>query len=392
MMTDDFAVKSSYVLEKNTPYTKEIDDLIYLLSCALNRKKPDAERVEKMDLDAVYCLASFHSVLSLTAFALEDAIELPYNFDQAKKKAVRKIALFDIERVRVYAQLSKENIWHMSLKGIILKDYYPKFGMREMSDNDILCDDSRMEDVKRIMESIGFQCTVYEERVDDTYTKSPLVFEMHRFLFDKRESETFYSYYKDIKEKLLQDVKNKHEFHFTPEDFYVYMVAHEYKHYISGGTGLRSLLDIYVYLNRRNGELDWQYITCELEKLGIKEYERKTRTLANAVFSGVTLGEEDREELLYYVTSGTFGTIERKKTNQLAKNLSGDDSKQSKQQYLRARLFLPMKTIQIQYPFFYRHKILLPCLYVYRLFKAVFVKPKEIWLEYRRVKHFKYKE
>ena len=157
-----------------------------------------SKRVDNMDLDAAYRLASFHSVISLTAFALEETIDLPTVFEQAKKKAIRKVALFDIERSRVYAQLSKEKIWHMSLKGIILKDYYPKFGMREMSDNDILCDDSRMEDVKRIMESLGFQCTVYEERVDDTYTKSPLVFEMHRFLFDKRESEVFYSYYKDL--------------------------------------------------------------------------------------------------------------------------------------------------------------------------------------------------
>ena len=159
---------------------------------------------------------------------------------------------------------------------------------------------------------------------------------------------------------------------------------------MSGGTGLRSLLDIYVYLNRWNGELDWQYITSELDKLSIKEYERKARTLANAVFSGVTLDEEDREELLYYVTSGTFGTIERKKTNQLAKNLSGDDSKQSKQQYIKNRLFLPMDVVKKEYPFFYHHKYLLPFLSVYRLFKATFIKPKEVWAEYRRVNRFKY--
>lgn len=391
-MIDDMSIKNGHDLEKNAPYTKEIDDLIYLLSCAVNETKPDSKRVDNMDLDAVYRLASFHSVISLTAFALEETIDLPTVFEQAKKKAIRKVALFDIERSRIYTQLDKKKIWHMSLKGIILKDYYPKFGMREMSDNDILCDDSHMADVKRIMENLGFQCTVYDERVDDTYTKSPVAFEIHRFLFDERESESFYLYYKNIKEKLLQDNKDEYEFHFTPEDFYVYMVAHEYKHYISGGTGLRSLLDIYVYLNRWNRELDWQYIICELDRLNIKEYERKTRTLANAVFSGASLGDEDREVLLYYVTSGTFGTTERKKNNQLAKNLSGDDSKQSKQQYLKARLFLPMETIQKQYPFFYHHKILLPCLYLYRLFKAMFVKPKEIWLEYRRVKHFKYKE
>lgn len=352
MMVDIFAVKNGHVLDKNTPYTKGIDDLIYLLSCAVNKTKPDAERVEKMVLDAVYRLASFHSVAALTAFALEEVIELPESFEQAKKKAIRKIALFDIERSLIYTQLDKEKIWHMSLKGIILKDYYPKFGMREMSDNDILCDYGRMEDVRRIMESFGFQCTLYEERVDDAYTESPLVFEMHRFLFDERESDAFYLYYKDIKEKLLQDDKNEYEYHFTPEDFYIYMVTHEYKHYILGGTGLRSLLDIYVYLKRWNNDLDWQYIIRELERLNIKEYEQKARTIANAVFSGAPISETEKEELMYYVYSGTFGTSEHALTNRIAKDLTGDDSEQSKRKYLKTRLFLSREAIKNQYPFF----------------------------------------
>lgn len=124
-MVDGFAVKNGRVLEKNTPYTKEIDDLIYLLSCAVNETKPDAERVDKMNLDTVYRLAKFHTVVSLTAFALGEVIELPKAIEQAKKKAIRKLALFDIERNQLYAQLDKEQIWHMSLKEIILKDYYP---------------------------------------------------------------------------------------------------------------------------------------------------------------------------------------------------------------------------------------------------------------------------
>ena len=40
--------------------------------------------------------------------------------------------------------------------------------------------------------------------------------------------------------------------HFTDEDFYVFIVAHEYKHFADlGGTGIRNLVDRYVYLNTR---------------------------------------------------------------------------------------------------------------------------------------------
>lgn len=371
-------------------YTKEIDDLIYLLACAVNQTKPDSERVNSMQLELIYRWAQLHSVTALAASALEKAIELPEVFEQAKKKSIRRIALFDIERGRIYAQLNKEKIWHMSLKGIILKEYYPAFGLREMSDNDILCDADRMDDIKRIMEALGFQCTVYDERVDDTYVKTPVSFEMHRNLFDERESELFHSYYKDIKSRLLPDDKGDYEYRFTPEDFYLYMIAHEYKHYILGGTGLRSLLDIYVYLKRWNDKLDWEYIRRESDKLKISEFEEKTKALSKATFLGVSLGDTEKEELIYYISSGTFGSNEHALYNRIADKMAGDDGAKSKMKYLKDRLFLPLDELEYRYPFFYKHKFLIPILHVYRLLKAIFIKPGTVLHEYRCVKKFDY--
>ena len=389
-MSEDHGVKNDLVIDKSIEYTKDIDDLIYLLTCAINQRKPDTERIDQMNLEFVYRWAEFHSVASLAAFALETVIELPETFLRAKKKAIRKLVLFDVERNRIYSQLNREKIWYMSLKGIVLKDCYPGHCLREMSDNDILCDAGRMDDVKRIMEDLRFQCTEYEKRVDDTYVKPPVVFEMHRCLFDKKESELFYSYYKDIKSRLLPDDKCEYEYRFTPEDFYIYMIAHEYKHYILGGTGLRSLLDICVYLKRWNNQLDWDYIYGELDQLKIKDFEQKTRKLAESAFSGTPLGETEKEELIYYLSSGTFGNTEHALTNHIAKALSGDDSAGSKRQYYKDRLFMTEKSMKKNYPFFYRHKYLIPVLHVYRLLRAVFVKPKELLHEYKKVKEFDY--
>lgn len=385
-------VKKTHVIDKSMKYTKEIDDLIYLLTCAVNQTKPDSERVDSMQLELIYRWAQLHSVTALTAYALEKVIELPENFEQAKKKSIRRLALFDIERGRIYAQLNKEKIWHMSLKGIILKEYYPAFGLREMSDNDILCDADRMDDIKRIMETLGFQCTVYEERVDDTYVKAPVSFEMHRNLFDERESALFHTYYKDIKSRLLPDEKADYEYSFTPEDFYLYMIAHEYKHYILGGTGLRSLLDIYVYLKQWKDKLDWEYIRSESEKLKISEFEQKTKALSKATFSGSPLSNAEKEELIYYISSGTFGSSEHSLTNHIATKLSGDDSASAKKQYLKDRLFMTPETMKKNYPFFYQHKILIPFLHMYRFVRAIFVRRNDVLHEYKKVKDFDYSE
>ena len=389
-MNKEFDIRDGHILDRSMEYTKEIDDLVYLLSCAVNETKPDIAHIQTMKMEAIYRLASYHLVASLISFVLETVTDPPSEFEQTKKKALRKLALFDYERNRIYSLLNEEKIWHVSLKGIILKDYYPRFGMREMTDNDILCDADRMEEVRHIMEGLGFQCTEYDKKADDIYTKTPLVFEMHRSLFNLRDSEHLYSYYLEIKDKLLPDSKCDYEYRFTPEDFYIYMIAHEYKHYQFSGTGLRSLLDIYVFLKRNIDELDWQYISGELEKLHISKFEQKTRELSLRAFSGDPLSKEDQEELIYYVSSGTFGTTEHSVTNLIADRMSGDDSAKSKQKYLKNRLFVPMVLIKVQYPFYYKHKYLIPVLYFYRLLRAVFVKPKEVLREVKRVKEFEY--
>ena len=76
--------------------SKPAQDLIYLASCAVKNETPDKEKCAEMDLQALYSFAQYHTMLSVTAHALEKVTELPHAFDQAKKKAIRKLSLFEV--------------------------------------------------------------------------------------------------------------------------------------------------------------------------------------------------------------------------------------------------------------------------------------------------------
>lgn len=388
-MREEFNVRQGNILDSKTSNTQEIDDLIYLLSCSVNEVAPDIERVNEIDFDAVYDLASYHSVIATVSFAIERVTELPYKYDQAKKKTIRRLALFDIERSKILSVFNKEKIWYLPLKGIILKDYYPKFGMRDMSDNDILCDSSRMSDIQQILQDLGYTKETNVNPIHDCYTKAPLDFEFHKSLFNELELKSIADYYVDIKDKLINK-KNSMEYCFTPEDFYVYMTAHEYKHYHYGGTGIRSLLDTYVFLKRHNKELNWNYIYQELAFLSLTDFEKMNRELALKVFSETPMDNDEKQLFMYFLSSGVHGTKEHLWKNRLSQALSGDDSEKSKRNYLFDRIFIHGETLKNAYPFVYRYKVLLPGLYIYRFIKAIFVKPKKIWTEYKQVKHFKY--
>ena len=348
---------------------KVSEDLIYLAACAVNGQVPEKSRTEGMDLSLVYEAAQNHKLAAAAGMALESAGIRNGAFVQAVAKAMRKNALLDADRAELTRKLEEAGIWYMPLKGAILKDLYPRFGMREMADNDILVDAARAQDVGRIMQELGFEVKEAGKGHHDEYTKPPVSnFEIHRMLFSGLDSEPCHLYYREMEKRLIPDEEGSFGRHFSTDDLYLYLTAHEYKHYRHGGTGIRSLLDTYVFLRKYGEALDMDYVAAEAEKMGTADYEKKSRELALRLFSGEALTEAEQEMLAYYASCGTYGSYEQKIVNEVHSfggGLSG------KLRFFLSRLFMPMDKIKYAYPVVYKYKILLPFLYVYRIIKGL---------------------
>ncbi len=344
-------------------------DVIYLAACAVNGEIPDRERVAQMNLQEVYAFAKRHMIASTVATSLERAGIQNISFHKALAAAQRKTILFNQAWSEMHKKLEEQRIWYMPLKGAMLKDMYPAFGMREFADHDILIDASRAEDVKRIMEGLGFSTKHFGAGNHDVYHKQPVLnFEMHTALFGPNHDQKLYEYYKDVEKRLIQ--REGWERSFSHDDFYLYMLAHEYKHYAGGGTGLRSLVDTFVYL--RLTKIDQDYVSTETEKMGIRDFEEKNRSLAMRLFTGGDLTAENREMLDYITASGTYGTMVHRVQNRMQAKGWG------KFRYMLDRFSVPIsrknreyEDYAAQYSLFYRYKILLPVLPFYRTVRAI---------------------
>lgn len=347
--------------------------MIALVRCAVNGVQPEKSLTENLDLEALFKVCQSHSLTACCAYALETAGICDAAFTEAKEKSIRKNIILDAERAKILKCLEQEQIWYMPLKGAIIKDWYPRVGMRQMSDNDILCDNAARARVKKLMIELGFTCESYEFGNDDAYYKLPVCnFEMHNELFTLVHAGKLHTYYDNVKERLCKDQENQFGYHFRDEDFYIYVLAHEYKHYMDGGTGVRSLLDTYIMQKRFGDRLDWDYIARELKSLDIADYAEKNRVLAEKVFSGKPLTSEEEKELDYYITSGVYGTMAHRIENRVG------DGKLTKTQYLFRRIFPPMKQVQLYDPFFYEHKWLLPILWIWRPIRGLIRRRKRI--------------
>ncbi len=345
---------------------KTAEVLLYLASCMVNQEEVDPQSIASVDLSELSVMADAHRLTAIVAFALEAAGVRVDRFLQERSKAVSSEVNFDRERARILKAFEEKQIWYMPLKGIILKKFYPQTGMRQMSDNDILFDAEKAKDVHEIMVSLGYETEIYDEGHRDDYRKLPMFhFEMHRVLFDEKTlPESLYRYYRDVRRLLIKDSGNHFGYHLSDEDFYLYMIAHEYKHFAWGGTGLRSLLDTYVYLKKHSKALDWEYIAAESEKLGIAKFEKRNRDLALKVFAAggmQKLSEKETELLDYFIESGAYGS-----TPHAIRNYS---RQAGMFRYVMQRTFLPMEAVKRYYPFFYRHKLLLPILPIYRVIR-----------------------
>lgn len=296
-------------------------DMIYLAACALHGRLPEKKFFDKMDLAMVYKMAKFHSMQSIVYICLancrkeygEDCVPSAVfaKFNADYQATLKKIVMFDVEREALCSFIGERG-WYLCLKGVVLQNYYPTLGMRQMADNDILVDARICPDIRDFLVKRGFKVESFGKGCHDTYLRLPLNFEIHRKLFSEAaKTRHGFDYYKNVKDRLLPG-QRRGELIFSDDDFYVYFMFHAYKHFVTAGCGVRTLMDIFVY-RTKNERLKSSYIEKQLRSLSIDGYEAASRALAFEIFSPEhdpeTELSSDMEELLtYYVTSGTFGT------------------------------------------------------------------------------------
>lgn len=360
--------------------------MLYLAACGVEGVSPDKEFLNGVDKEKLYRLSHAHFIDAIVGTTLKKAgVALPQGWNERISKAVRKVVLFDAERAKLFSFMEQKGIWYLPLKGIILKDYYPAVGMRQMSDNDILFDYNFCDEVQKYMVSQGYEAVSVGTGNHDVYEKQPVYnFELHRALYSELHQDGWAEYYEDVKNRLILDDNASYGYHFKDEDFYVYITSHAYKHYAGSGTGLRTLLDFYVYLKAKP-DMDLAYIEKECEVLGIGEFEKQNRSLCKKVFHASTLkgmedlmqrmSAEEKDMLLYYLSSGVYGSVERGVENRMKKFWKKIGSK-SRVKYLWSRLFPDTAVIEKHYSSFYKHKIPLPFGYVQRVLKVLFDKKR----------------
>lgn len=370
----------------------------------------------------VRVLAKHDSVEAIAWAGLDEAArsalpeELRHAWGAAADLTLLRQLQFDVERERITARMEAGGLSWLPLKGVLIAGYYPQPGLRSMSDNDILYGfvepepDGRgfrikgateaeraetvergTEEIVRIMKGPGYRGEHVGASKDDCFYKEPMFnFEMHRGLMDDMDEDipAFCAYYENPWLRARQDGNEPLRFLFSPADEYLYFLAHAYKHFSRAGCGVRFIADEWVLLGHYGEALFGPYLEGELEKLGLAEFDRLVRDMAQAVFGGE--GEaprltDDQQRLWFYLLGcGTYGTTENRvahKLQELAEE--GKSAGEARAEYLGSRFFPSYTWCCRYYPVLRGRKWLYPGFLVFRIVRGVVVHPGRLLGELR---------
>lgn len=339
-------------------------EILYATANEVENTESIKEKIAPNILPAVYNLAQKHDLAHVvSSFVYHNKIEV----DQELQKQLQRVEIMSVYRheqmkysfIEICKVFDEADIAYIPLKGSVIRPYYPYESMRTSCDIDILIHENDLEIAISSLENRGYRCGGRNYHDVSLYAPNKIHLELH---FNIQENlDNLDVVLKDAWEYALPT--NSSQCVFSKEFFAFHMFAHMAYHFLSGGCGIRSLLDIWVMEHKMG--ISYSCAKVLLEKAGIYQFAAEMSKLAKLCFTQNSRDSFSDLVLNYIFQGGAYGSAE----NHIAVDKSKTGSSAG---YAVKRLFLPYESMVIVFPCLKKAPYLLPFCWVVRWVKAIF--------------------
>ena len=344
------------------------------------------EPSKEISWEKIYKLATHHNVIALI-YPVISKLNVPKEtkdkFDYDNLRAIAREARQELESQRVFSALSENNIKFIKLKGIVIKNLYPLPHMRSSSDVDICMSKENRDKSVAIMESLGYNLG---SRIDyhDEYSKDQFfIYEIHSDIISPRSP--LHSLFVNPFEKSVVDKNNPDTLVLSNEYFYLNLVMHLYKHFISEGCGLRLFSDIYLFRKECNN-LDITFINNILDDYNLLDFHNTILKLNTCFFEGNQYSDNLSIIADFIFKGGEYGNNSLKKLSWLSSSKSAKLTFSDKVRYFFGNWFPGVKIMKKRYPVLEKAPILLPVCWIRRVFYTIFFKRSALKEQHNEIK------
>ena len=351
------------------------EDFTNILKSAITGEKYSLSK--DINIEELFDMADKHSVIPL---AFEGAFNcgLKLNDPGMMKLFNGYCSFLSVNERQMFAfnniceAFNKKGIDFMPLKGCNMKSLYPKPELRVMGDADILIKEEQYDEIEKVMNDIGFKFE-FEGDHDYAWDSHNLHVELHYRLLVNYNSNYEMFFGNGWK---LASKSDGHRFCMKPEDEFIYMFCHFFKHYINAGIGCRHVVDLWVYL-RNHKDMNYIYTEETLSKLGLGDFYKSVIKLINVWF-----GDEKADNITEVMTEfimncGSWGNVENMNVVSIIK--ASDDSRiKGRIKVVMEKLFLPFDGMKHKYKILGKHPVLLPVMWIHRAYVLLFKKGRNV--------------
>lgn len=287
--------------------------------------------------------------------------------DEAQQRLIKKLNTL----------LNENKIKHIFLKGTRLKPLYEETYQRGMGDIDILVEADQLKVVENLFKKENIKLDSRSPAHDYYLTIDKEAIEIHPRLYND-----FNPKYKPLFNRVWTDsiLINQYEYQLEPTFELLYLMNHLAKHLTSSGIGLRSLLDISIYLDHYESKIKKDLLYQYLKETDMTAYFQTLLYLNQTFFDKDTSLKDQTFSLTdeqvtriksYIMTSGIHG--KGSNFNDMTPRLVKE---KSKFKVLFKAAFPSYKDLKVMYPLLGKCFLLYPVFIILRLFKLVFLKRK----------------
>lgn len=352
--------------------------LIELIRSVLEERKPQP-KPEKVSMKQLFLTAKNNNLICMAYDAFRQIAE-PEDADIMKKwqKTSQSCTVMDVvqrsEGNKIFRAFTEQGeIRILPMKGWIMKGFYPRPEYRQMGDLDFLIDRENRKKARDIMCGMGYRFVKNEcDDTVDVYKKEPWMYvEIHNHMTPYKNKTKY--------EKIWERCEKKDGLYaMNWDDYYMFMLDHLEKHFYSSGCGVRFLLDLFIFMEKKGKELHRDVLEKEFRIRGEENFfEQLEKTALSWFGKEYHVGDTRMEKLI--LVSGAFGTDSQKYTNRQEKiQKKYKNKKVAKAMYFLTRTFPEYSYMCNIYPFLYKAPVLMPVMWIVRLICAPVTKMDRI--------------
>lgn len=347
----------------------------YCIKRAINPENTDTsidiKALSEEDLNKFLMLSCANSIAPITAVGSEAAKNSDVHpvFKELRNQMLASVMMHEKRAVAIAglcSVLENAETEYILLKGSVLYELYPEPWMRTFCDIDVLVKEEKLKTASEALESAGYRYVSKGSHDISFVSPEGITVELHFRLIETDQKVN--GILKNMWNYIESVPGHAYQYKMTDEMFYFYHIAHMAKHFIFGGCGVRSFIDLY-FLNkkcmRNNDET-----TRLLKRGGLYVFSEKASAL-----SGVWLENHPHDEITenmedFIISGGNFGSYNNR--IKIEKTYKTSNSK-----FVLKRLFMPYDKMRLKYPVLEKYAVLLPLFWIKRWFEYV-INPRKI--------------